>query len=435
MPIYQSTLFDLGRTIAQFDFLLSAQVIETGDHPHVCAICLEPFDNSLWHLNSDAPVNRPVKLECGHVIGMQCLAHLFFMSDFSNRCPLCRAKVIPDFYERSQSSQSWKAAVWLLRILTKFGGEEAAAFPKKKALFVLQSGLLREELTGAELKSRIMVLYEELLNRFCDASQPPDRLAISEARVRELQNLMIRTRQHDRVLEESRASEARLQRTQISELKEELAVIEKDRKKLIKELQSVRMEERAMFFELKDLKEDQKKGIIKQAAPEKELKETQEKLNTYKKDLEKSRNLVWELRILLTQRLKTSAIDPLASSNLEKEAELEAAKRDLADAAAKLEETQRHLNTKMEASEKSLLLAWALVTLGATTVVVLVHLGGHLSELSLVSTPIIGLVLLQLIVNCFRVETRSWFWSVPGLIIFCWAMGLVALLQMAPSVV
>lgn len=447
MPISQSTLSDIKKTTAQFDFLLSAQNIKIKNLPHdahFCVICQEPFDNSLWQQDSDTPVNRPVKLECGHVFGIQCLAHLVFTSDFSNSCPLCRAKVMPDSFERNPSGQSWKAAVPLLRILMMLGGETTAS-EKKKALDLLVNGLEREGLTGpvpGKHMHRIMVLYEEFLNQFCDAPQPPDRLAASEARVRELGNLLIRSQELDRVIEESRDLEARRQESEISELKRRLSAICKDRAELIEELQKVRTEGRAMFFELKSLKEEQEKAkskvIKKPTGAEKGLKETQEELKTCKKDLEDSRNLVRELRkavreaaVLLNEKeamLGALAIDLFfASSNSQKEEELKVAKKELADATATIEEIQRQLKANMEASGKSVSYSWALITLEATMIVVLVHFAGHLSERSVTSTSMIGLVLVQCIVAYIRVESRSWVWSVLISVLSCVALGLVAL--------
>ena len=333
-----------------------------------------------------------------------------------------------------------------------FGGE-AAAFDKKKALDVLMNGLERKELTGpvpGKHMHRTMVLYEEFLNQFCDAPQPPDRLAASEARVRELGNLLIRRGELDRVIEESRDLEARRQESEISELKGRLSAICKDRAEVIEELQKIRTEGRAMFFELKSLKEEREKAkskvIKKPTGAEKGLKETQEELKTCKKYLEDSRNLVWELRnavreatVLLTERenkLGASAIDLFfASSNLQKEEELKVAKKELADATAKIEKIQRQSKGNMEASGKSVSYSWAPATLEATMIVVLLHFAGHLPERSVTSTSMIGLVLAQCIVAYIRVESRSRVWSVLSSVLSWVTLGLVAFSEMESFVV
>lgn len=79
----------------------------------------------------------------------------------------------------------------------------------------------------------------------------------------------------------------------------------------------------------------------------------------------------------------------------------------------------------MEASGKSVSYSWALTTLEAAMVVVLVHFAGHLSERSVTSISMVGLVLIQCIVTHIRLESKSRFWSVLGSCISCVALGLV----------
>lgn len=137
MPISPLTIFDLHKTTAHFDFLLTAPYgkIETiPPNARSCAICHKPFEKDLWQLGTI--VNRPVELECGHNLGIKCLAHLVFASDFRNRCPVCSAQVISDSFERNPSKQSWKVMVPLLRTLTMCGGDDVA-FNKERALEVL----------------------------------------------------------------------------------------------------------------------------------------------------------------------------------------------------------------------------------------------------------------------------------------------------------
>lgn len=292
-----------------------------------------------------------------------------------------------------------------------FGGE-AAAFDKKKALDVLVNGLGREGLTCAvpgKHMHRIMVLYEEFLNQFCDASQPPHRLASFEARVDELEDLLLRNSVLNGVLEESRRSEAQRQESEIFKLRRALSAIRDDRAELIEELQRVRTEGRAMFFELKSLKEEREKAksqrIKNPTAAETGLKETQEELKTCKKDLEDARKQVREL------------------GKAVREAEALLTGRELADAMAKFDV---QMKANVEAPKRIVSYKWPIITLEATTLVVLVHFACHLPERSVTSTSMIGLVLVQCIVAYFRVESRRRFWSDLGSLIFCVALGLVA---------
>ncbi|KAL9067801.1 MAG: hypothetical protein Q9161_006619 [Pseudevernia consocians] len=228
MPISSKTISELKNITAQFDFLFTASnvKIETIPNDHqLCVICQEPFNNNAWKFGDT--VNCPVKLECGHIFGIQCLAHLVFTSDFSNRCPLCRAQVISASFEGNPSGQSWKAAVPLLRILM-IVGRDRATFAKKKALDVLQNRLEREGLVGlvgGKHVHRIMVLYEEFLNQFCDQPQPvedADRLTAAEARVQELRDVISETQERRRQIDEAQAASARLEEAARQEREKEL---------------------------------------------------------------------------------------------------------------------------------------------------------------------------------------------------------------------
>ena len=228
MPISSKTISELKNITAQFDFLLTASNVKIRTIPNdhrLCVICQEPFDNA-WKFGDT--VDRPVKLECGHIFDKQCLAHLGFTSDFSNRCPLCRAQVIPASFEKNPSGQSWKAAVPLLQILMMFDGDRAT-FAKKKALDALQNGLEMEGLVGpvgpVGGKHRIMILYEEFLNQFCDQPQPvedADRLTAAEARVQELRDVISETQERRRQIDEAQAASTRLEEAARQEREKEL---------------------------------------------------------------------------------------------------------------------------------------------------------------------------------------------------------------------
>ena len=56
-----------------------------------CCICYEPFEYHTW--TRGLPVHRPIKLCCGHVFGMPCLARWASEVEFSNHCPFCRSAV------------------------------------------------------------------------------------------------------------------------------------------------------------------------------------------------------------------------------------------------------------------------------------------------------------------------------------------------------
>lgn len=286
MPVYSDTLSDLKKTTVHFDFLLTIAYIkvkEIPEHQRDCAICQEPFKTNAWKMGEIT--NSPVKLECDHVFGIQCLAHLVFSADFSNRCPLCRAPVIPESFEKNPSGQSWKIAVPILRMLMMFG-KDLATFTRKSSLDLLQNGLEKEGLilpVAGKHMDRIMILYEEFLYQFCD--QPPprgnaDRLAAAEARVRDLRGVMRERVDLDRELEESR---------RLVRLREGMARI-----KLERELERVRDELRAVKDELREVREQLQEVGKKERGFEKELQGVKKELGEVeekaRKELEQAKN-------------------------------------------------------------------------------------------------------------------------------------------------
>ena len=368
MPISSKTISELKNITAQFDFLLTASNVKIKTIPNdhrLCVICQEPFDNNVWKFGDT--VNRPVKLECGHIFGIQCLAHLVFTSDFSNRCPLCRAQVIPASFEKNPSGQSWKAAVPLLRILMMFGGDRAT-FAKKKALDVLQNGLEREGLVGpvgGKHVHRIMVLYEEILNQFCDQPQPvedADRLAAAEARVQELRDVISETQELRRQIDEAQAASARLK---------EAARQEREK-------------------ELKDVK-----GELEEV--KKRWEETQEALGGTKKDLEDARN-----------------------AGREAEREIEGFKEELKNAAKKLERTQKRLEGTKKSLKAMASSIWLFVLVGMTTTAVLVHFEGHVFDKSTSSMAVLGMLIVVAVIRS-RPSRKSW--MTFGLVLCCVLLG------------
>lgn len=175
MPISPKTVSDLKKITDQLDFLLTVLDVEVGNIPadrRDCSICEEPFEKTVWKKKGDS-INSPVKLDCGHIFGISCLAKLVFTSDFANKCPLCRARIIPDSYEKATSYRSWQVAAPLLQLFTILDRDVASA-AKEQALGFLQRGFEREKLVPLPGKhtERTMILYEEFLNQFCDFPPP-----------------------------------------------------------------------------------------------------------------------------------------------------------------------------------------------------------------------------------------------------------------------
>ncbi len=79
----------------KFIFLSAVPYVEMADLPasnDECYICLEPFNSSPWQLGGTW--NRPVRLPCGHIVGIQCLTRWVLSDNFDNGCSLCRVMVV-----------------------------------------------------------------------------------------------------------------------------------------------------------------------------------------------------------------------------------------------------------------------------------------------------------------------------------------------------
>ena len=372
MPISSTTVSELKKITAQFDFLLTAFNVKVKHIPPdqcLCVICQSPFDNNVWKLGET--VNRPVKLDCGHVFGIQCLAHLVFTSDFSNRCPLCRAQLMPDSFERNPSGQSWKAAVPLLRLLMMFGGNPET-FSKEKALDVLQNGLEREGLIGpvpGKHMHRVMVLYDEFLSQFCNDPQPTmgdvSRLASAEARIEELLAVITTSRDLRREIEEAQASRAQLEE-----------VLRNGRE-----------------VELIDVK-------VELEEARKIEQETRKELEHLEKELEHER-----------------------SGGLKIAKDLAVANVELKDITMELEETRTDLLKTKKDLHAAASLALVDILLGMTIALVMVRLEGHVSRLSITSEIVLYLWLLHGVIAVIQSRATKRSWVFFGLVVFCVTLG------------
>ncbi|MCJ1460196.1 hypothetical protein MMC28_010575 [Mycoblastus sanguinarius] len=283
MPVSSNTLSDLKKTVARLDFLLTIpniKIKKISTDGRDCSICQDPFHNNTWKAGETA--NRPVKLECGHMFGIQCLARLVFTSDFSNRCPLCRATIIPDSFEKNPSSRSWEVASPLLRLLT--GLDRQITLVKAESINMLQR--TQEKWTSVEGKhmDRTMILYEEFLNQFCDHPAMGDgnnagRSLAAEVQARELRDLLRRDREFhtrtqdlnaqiaqnreviirteaERDLLEARniteviGKELLAAQTETNDVKKALKVANKERKEVKRELEAINLKKRSTLLSL-----------------------------------------------------------------------------------------------------------------------------------------------------------------------------------------
>lgn len=94
MPRYLRNVTELSKIRGYFEILATVPYLEPDDPASQddCAICKEPFE---WQPLPGETLNKPVRLYCGHVFGIQCLAEWVFSPTFFDCCPFCRAR-IPD---------------------------------------------------------------------------------------------------------------------------------------------------------------------------------------------------------------------------------------------------------------------------------------------------------------------------------------------------
>ena len=148
----------------------------------------------------------------------------------------------------------------LLRLLMMFGGGDRAAFARKDALDVLQNGLEKEGLLApakGKHMHRVMVLYQEFLDQFCDHPEPPppdaDR---QQARIQELRDLMRERQELEHVLEESRVSAARRRELAGSEVEDVLRVVREELREGEALLRDAREEARRVRHGLQESEEE-----------------------------------------------------------------------------------------------------------------------------------------------------------------------------------
>ncbi len=146
------------------------------------------------------------------------------------------------------------------------GGGDRATFARKNALDVLQNGLEKEGLVApapGKHMHRVMVLYEEFLNRFCDDPEPPAVAAAADAdadaggqqqaRVQELRDLV---RELESELERSRTSATRRVEIAESGAEEVLGLVRENYREVEGLLRDAREEVRVVRRELRGSEEE-----------------------------------------------------------------------------------------------------------------------------------------------------------------------------------
>ena len=81
-----------------YDFLLKVPYINVKelakDDRECYMLCKEPYNGALKGWAPAEPIHYPVRLPCGHHIGLQCLTKWLLSGRFHNHCPLDGMKLV-----------------------------------------------------------------------------------------------------------------------------------------------------------------------------------------------------------------------------------------------------------------------------------------------------------------------------------------------------
>jgi len=162
MPSAMNTIREL---YSYFDFLLGLPNIPIDQIPlddRVCAFCHEGYEITAWRRNQT--MNCPVRLHCGHIFGVQCLARWILSPNFNNTCPYCQTKLMRISGKRSPDSlEMFGQLLAVIEDLTSYkypiGGTASKAMlrslePKRWDPSRLSSGEA----------DRTMMIYEKVIN-------------------------------------------------------------------------------------------------------------------------------------------------------------------------------------------------------------------------------------------------------------------------------
>ncbi|KAL9136200.1 MAG: hypothetical protein Q9175_002589 [Cornicularia normoerica] len=168
MPRHKRTKTELEKLPSYFEFLATVPYIDEHDDSRSeddCPICREHFE---WGPMPGKTMNRPVKLTCGHVFGVQCFAQWMLSPNFDGLCPFCRAIVLDPTRPQVQNPIV-TAAVTNLEILCLF--QDRVCAMRKGALFDIFEKSLPAEVQD---RDRLMMLWEEFLDSMCDDPSEPE---------------------------------------------------------------------------------------------------------------------------------------------------------------------------------------------------------------------------------------------------------------------
>ena len=171
MPRHARPRVELEKVASYFKFLATVPYADADDPAvlHDCPVCKEPFKLTQ---TPEETMNQPVRLSCGHIFGIQCLARWMLSENFDGCCSYCRTTMV----RPSQLGVPHPAVTALLtsfEILCHFDGALSAksktalmgAFDKSRKLHWHDK---------PQDAPRLKMVWEELLNNIFNQYSLPE---------------------------------------------------------------------------------------------------------------------------------------------------------------------------------------------------------------------------------------------------------------------
>ena len=175
-----------------FQYLITAPYTNDDDPAFQddCAICKAPFG---YPREPENIMDRPVRLSCGHVFGLQCLAKWMLSPKYDAHCSYCRIIVVDPTRLKTQH-RILTANLTYFEIVCLFEGQISA--DRETALLRIFGNSLKwdwaDEAQPAELQNynRLMMLWDEFLNSVHDDAPAPEPQQEPDVRAPRLNQLM-----------------------------------------------------------------------------------------------------------------------------------------------------------------------------------------------------------------------------------------------------
>ena len=179
MPHRLLTTAELRTLSSYFEFLATVPYLKVEDPAFQddCPICKEPFQGLQ---TPGETLDRPVRLSCGHIFGLQCLARWMFSTYMDGHCSYCRAIIVDPTRAKAQHPVL-TATLTNLEILGLFQGHISAE-RKTELLSIFRASLeSRRDHTFLD-HARLLMLWEELLESMCDEPTDPEPVRGNDVR-------------------------------------------------------------------------------------------------------------------------------------------------------------------------------------------------------------------------------------------------------------